>query len=160
MTTGEKSVTHHTFSIERTFETTPDRVFAAFADPARKRRWFGDDRGLEVESFEMDFQPGGRDRISYRMKQTSPIPGATITNETTYQDIIPGKRIVLAYSMLMNGRRFSVSLATFEFLLSKNGTTLIFTDQGAYFEGSDGPQMREDGWRKLLEYLGNELARS
>jgi hypothetical protein len=46
-----------------------------------------------------------------------------------------------------------------EFLSTASGTDLIFTEQGAFFEGADGPQMREDGWRKLLEHLAKELAR-
>ncbi len=36
----EKTTTvHSTFSLERSFKATPERVFAAFADPASKRRW-------------------------------------------------------------------------------------------------------------------------
>ena len=38
------------------------------------------------------------------------------------------------------------------------GTDLIVTHQGAFFEGSDGAQMREQGWRKLLDKLTKELA--
>jgi hypothetical protein len=29
---------------------------------------------------------------------------------------------------------------------------------GVFFEGSDGPELRQNGWRKLLEQLGTELA--
>jgi hypothetical protein len=42
---------------------------------------------------------------------------------------------------------------------AEQGTELIFTEQAAFFEGADGPQMREEGWRKLLESLAQELAR-
>jgi hypothetical protein len=38
------------------------------------------------------------------------------------------------------------------------GTELILTHQGAFFEGADGPEMREEGWRKLLERLNGEFA--
>jgi len=44
-------------------------------------------------------------------------------------------------------------------LPTERGTDLIFTDQGAYFEGADGPKMREEGWSKLLDGLAKELAR-
>lgn len=40
---------------------------------------------------------------------------------------------------------------------AEGGTKLIFTEQAAFFEGGDGPQMREDGWRQLLERLSQEL---
>ena len=36
----ERSVTHATFVIERTYHASPARVFNAFADQAAKARWF------------------------------------------------------------------------------------------------------------------------
>ncbi len=36
----ERSVTHATFVVERLYDASPARVFAAWADPAAKRRWF------------------------------------------------------------------------------------------------------------------------
>src|SRR5262249_23951537 len=64
---------------------------------------------------------------------------------------------VFAYTMAMGGKIFSASLANFEFVPSATGTDLIFTEQGAYFEGSVGLKMREDGWRKHFENLSKEL---
>ena len=39
---AEQSVAHSTFVIERSYPQPPDRVFAAFAQPARKRRWYAE----------------------------------------------------------------------------------------------------------------------
>ena len=39
--TAVQPVLHHTFVIERRYAHSPARVFAAFADPAKKRRWMG-----------------------------------------------------------------------------------------------------------------------
>jgi uncharacterized protein YndB with AHSA1/START domain len=153
----DRSVTHATFVIERTYPAAPERVFAALSDPSKKRRWLTDDHGRDVEDFQMDFRPGGTERARYRFKEGSRFPGMTMTNDTTYQDIVSNRRIVLAYTMTMGDRRFSASLATFELLPNGHGTNLVFTDQGAYFEGADGPQMREGGWGKLLERLAEEL---
>jgi hypothetical protein len=61
--------------------------------------------------------------------------------------------------MSIGERRISASLGTVEFLPSGTGTDLILTHQGAFFEGADGPEMREEGWRKLLERLTGEFAR-
>jgi hypothetical protein len=47
---------------------------------------------------------------------------------------------------------------TIELIPVDAGTRLVFTDQGAYFAGADGPQMREDGWRHLLERLASSMA--
>ena len=61
--------------------------------------------------------------------------------------------------MSLGDKRISASLVTIELLPTDKGTDLICTHQGAFFEGSDGPQIREAGWRQLLELLGNGLMR-
>jgi uncharacterized protein YndB with AHSA1/START domain len=45
-TIKERSVTHGTFVIERSDPVSAERVFAAFADPARKKRWFAEGEGI------------------------------------------------------------------------------------------------------------------
>src|SRR5262249_13776515 len=130
-TMPERSVTHSTFVIERTYPKPPDRVFAAFADPASKRRWYAEHESMSLEEFEMDFRVGGRNYVRYTFGPNTPFPGATLINNTTYQDIVAGHRIVVAYTMAIGDNRFSASLATFEFAPSGEGTALTFTEQGA-----------------------------
>ena len=60
-------------------------------------------------------------------------------------------------TMTLGDKRISAALATFEFLPAEKGTDLIFTHQAAFFEGADGPQMREQGWRRLFEQLSREV---
>jgi len=159
MTTMQQlSVIHSTFVIERSYPTAPERVFAAFADPAKKRRWFLEGGNNEVLEFEMDFRVGGSERARILYKE-GPIQGMTISNDIRYQDIVPNSRVVTTYNMTLGDKRISVSLLTLELVPTETGTDLILTHQGAYFEGADGPQMREQGWRHLLERLAKELAR-
>jgi uncharacterized protein YndB with AHSA1/START domain len=148
----ERSVTHATFVIERSYPAKPERVFAAFSDPAKKRRWFTSDKEFQPETFAMDFRVGGRERSSFQTQ------GATGTNDTVYLDIVTNRRIVIAYTMTLGDHRFSSSHATTELLPSPKGTDLIFTEQAAFFEGADGPQIREEGWRKLLDNLEKTFA--
>ena len=148
------SVTHSTFVIERSYPTTPERVFAAFADPAKKRRWFAEGEGFGVREFEMDFRVGGSEHSRFHMKDGTPL-----ANDTSYHDIEPNRRIVFAYTMSVAGRRISTSLSTIELLPTEKGTDFVYTEQAAFFEGSDGPKIREAGWSGLFEQLANELAR-
>ena len=158
-TMEERSVIHNTFVIERDFAATPERVFAAFADPDKKRRWFGENKNHDVELFEMDFRVGGMERAQYRFNEGTPFKGATLTNDGSYHDIVPNQRIVVSSRMAIGGKNISVSLATFEFLPSEKGTELIFTYQSAFLEGADGPEMRQNGWRTLFDRLSEELGR-
>jgi uncharacterized protein YndB with AHSA1/START domain len=159
MTSIESSVIHNTFVIERTYPQPPERVYAAFAQPARKRRWYAEG-DHEIQEFEMDFRVGGSERFRYRFKTGHPIAGAEISNETGYQDIVPEKRIVMTSKMSLSGKPIQVMVATIEFLPSGTGTEMRFTHQGAYLDWPEGPQMIEAGWRALHDRLANELART
>lgn len=149
------SVVHSTFTIERTYDASPERVFAAWADPASKRRWFAEGEGFELDSFELDFRVGGREHGQFRARG-----GMEMRNDTVYQDIVPDRRIVLAYTMTVNGKRISASLTTVVLEPAGTGTRLLFTEQAAFFEGADGVEMRTQGWRSLLEALDQELRQS
>jgi uncharacterized protein YndB with AHSA1/START domain len=157
LTIEAPSVTHNTFVIERSYAVTPEAVFAAFADPAKKRRWFAEGESHPAGEFEMDFRVGGKERSRSQIA-SGPVQGATLTNEATYLDIVANRRIVMAAIMALDGRHISASLATFEFLPAAHGTNLVFTHQAAFLEGSDGAQMREGGWRRLLDRLAGQLA--
>ena len=153
----KRSVTHNTFVIERSYPQSPERVFAAFADPAKKRRWFGEGENHDIVEFTMDFRVGGQERAEYRLNDKTPFPGVALAHEGSYFDIVPGRRVVTASAMALGGRRISVTLVTVELVAKEAGTTLILTHQGAFFEGSDGPQMRKAGWEKLVDRLAAEL---
>jgi len=154
----EQSVIHSTFVIERSYPVKPERVFAALADPAKKRRWFVEGGGNKVEHYELDFRVGGKERASFR--HDTPAKGMVCTSDASYQDIVLNRRVVFASTMSLGDKCISASLVTFELLRSEKGTDLVLTHQGAFFEGADGPEMREEGWRKLLERLMEEFAPS
>jgi len=153
---AEPTIVHNTFVIERNYPQPPERVFGAFALPSRKRRWYAEG-DHEIQEFEMEFRVGGSERFRYRFKEGHPIAGSEITNESTYQDIVPGKHIVMTSKMSLNGKPIVAMLLTLEFLPSGTGTDLIHTHQGAFLEWPDGPRMIEAGWRALLDRMEKEL---
>lgn len=53
----DRSVTHATFRLERVYPASPARVFAAWADPDAKARWFAG----RADEHQLDFRVGGRE---------------------------------------------------------------------------------------------------
>jgi uncharacterized protein YndB with AHSA1/START domain len=151
-TANQTSVTHSTFSVQRKYPSPPARLFAAFSNQETKRRWFAEGEGWQVDEFTLDFRIGGHEISRFRFQG-----GAPMGNDTVYLDIVPDQRIVFAYTMTVGETRISVSLATVEIAPSGDGTRLVYTEQGAFFDGADAPKGREVGCRELLEKLGDEL---
>ncbi len=151
----ERSVEHATFVVERTYDAPPARVFAAWADPAVKARWFAGPEEWGPAEFALDFRVGGRE-----ISRGGPPGGPVHTYEGRYQDIVPDERIVVAYDMHLDQTRISVSLSTVELKPAGAGTRLILTEQGAFLDGLDTPAQREGGTGSLLDALGAELRRS
>jgi uncharacterized protein YndB with AHSA1/START domain len=109
---------------------------------------------LEESSYALDFRTGGSEFNSARQ------PGgpAHIYN-CRFFDIVQDERIVSAYEMHLDDKRISVSLATIELKPDGTGTKLVYTEQGAFLDGQDQPELRESGMRWLLGELGKELDR-
>ena len=150
-----RSVTHATFTIERSYDASPARVFKSFADPKAKAQWFAGpaDKWKEI-SRELDFRVGGRERVSGGW------PGGMVSHfDCHYLDIVPNERIIYSYDMHLDDRRISISLATVEIKPASAGTRLIFTEQAIMLDGYSDPDARERerGTRELLDQLGESL---
>ncbi|MDI1327942.1 MAG: SRPBCC family protein [Brevundimonas sp.] len=152
------SVAHGTFTVERRYDASPARVFRAYSEPAAFRRWFVDGEGWTIHEWEHDFRVGGRAGGRFRLGDKG---NETWFNDTDYLDIAPDQRIVCSYVMgrEVDGQkqRASASLGTTELVADGSGTRLIYTEQGAFFDGADDIRMREQGCAELLDALGREL---
>ncbi|MDO9433166.1 MAG: SRPBCC family protein [Phenylobacterium sp.] len=149
----ERSVSHATFVIERAYDAAPARVFAAWASPEAKSLWFGN-LAKPDPGYQLDFRVGGRE-----LNKGGPEGGAVYTYDGVYLEIVPDQRIALSYTMDMDQTRISVSIATVELKADGGRTRLIYTEQGAYFDGHDKPEFREHGTKELLNNLAAYLAR-
>jgi uncharacterized protein YndB with AHSA1/START domain len=90
-----RSVEHATFVVERKYEASPERAFAAWADREAKARWYVDSDA----HLELDFRVGGWERSS-----GSAPDGRAYRYEALFHDIVAAHRIIYAYDMFLEGR--------------------------------------------------------
>lgn len=141
------SVDYSSWTVERDYPHPPERVFAAWADPTVKVRWF-DLSGSVDPHYHGDFRVGGTE--SFR---TPAGEEPVVTYDAQYRDIVDNERIVITNEMAVGGKRMSVSVATVELSAASTGTHLVYTEQGAYLDGLDDPQSRRTGTSSQLDNL-------
>jgi uncharacterized protein YndB with AHSA1/START domain len=149
----KRATQHDTFVIERNYAAAPARVFGAWAEPTAKARWFRGPEGSHSDQRELDFRVGGREHVR------SAVPGALPhIFDCRYYDIVPNRRIVYCYDLLIGDQRISVSLATVEFESVGTGTRMTFTEQLVFLDGYADGGRRERGSAELFDRLGATLA--
>ena len=144
---SNRSTTHSTFVIERDYDASAARVFAAWADKSAKGQWFGPSEG----EHQLDFREGGREHL------LADVHGAVYAYDALYEDIVPDERIVLTYTMHRDGKRMSVSVTTVELLPAGGKTRLRYTEHGVFLDGEDTAELREQGTKEILEKLGEAV---
>lgn len=136
-----------TFMLERRCAAAPGCVFAAFADPTLKVRWFGAPaESRRDRSF--DFRVGGREVANGYS------PGGQIYGyRAVYREIVPDRRIIFTYDMTLGGRRLSISLATIDIEPQAGASLVRYAEQAVFLDGLDDPWRRRNGTAILLARL-------
>ena len=148
----KRSVAHGNFTMTRTWPHSPARVFQAFADQEAKDAWFGGGSDWTKLTREFDFRVGGREHAAGRWKT-----GMVSSFDGIYHDIIQNERIIYSYTMHLDDRKISVSLASIELKPDGKGTKLVLTEYGQYLDGYDDAGSREHGTNALMDALGKSL---
>jgi uncharacterized protein YndB with AHSA1/START domain len=144
--------THGHFALTRDLPHPPAAVYRAFAEADAKARWFaGGDAWTPIER-SMEVRTGGREIAKGRWRS-----GVVTTFEAVYLDVLPCERLVYAYTMHLDAKKISASLATLEFSATPGGCRLKITEQGAFFDGYDDAGSRERGTRELIERMAASL---
>jgi uncharacterized protein YndB with AHSA1/START domain len=137
---------HATFTIERIYPNCRAHVWSAWSVREKKAAWIGN------RDLALDFRVGGSERSTFNNQMGEHL------NEGRYFEILDQQRIVLAYSMALNGRVHTVSLATILFADEGAGTRVTYTEQTCVIPPSDGAEGRRHGWTHLLEGVATYLA--
>jgi uncharacterized protein YndB with AHSA1/START domain len=152
---NNRSVVHGTFVIERNYDASAARVFAAWAAPEVKANWFVGPENWTSVRRELDFRVGGKEVLHGRFAG-----GSETFFAARYHDIVQGERIVFVYDMHHNGKHQSVSLATVEITPIGENARLVFTEQVVFLDGNDCTASRERGTAAHLDRIAEQLRRS
>ena len=144
-----KPVVHSTIVLERTYPASPARVYAAWADPETKARWFIGPEGWRLVKRELDLRVGGHELLHGVFGD-----GPETIFSARYHDVVADRRLVYVYDMHHGGTHLSVSLVTVEIHPAGAGAHLRLTEQAAFVDGNDGAASRERGNAAHLDRLG------
>jgi uncharacterized protein YndB with AHSA1/START domain len=145
-------VIHSSFTLERTYPASPARVFAAWADPEIKARWFIGPEGWKLLERELDLRPGGREVLRGVLPD-----GRETSFAARYHDVVPDQRLLFVYDMHHGGTQLSVSMVTVEIRPAGTGAHLVLTEQVAFLNGDDGTASRKQGTAAHLDRMGKQL---
>lgn len=151
----KRSATPATFTVERTFPISRDKVFRAYSDVTMKAKWFGGPEEWERSEHKLDFRVGGRESVS-----GGPSGGPRHVYSGIHMDIVPDERIVLAYDICLDGTRLTVSLGTTEFKAEGQGTRLVYTEQIMFLDAPEHLEDRRKGTEALFDNLVASLAKA
>jgi uncharacterized protein YndB with AHSA1/START domain len=148
----------------RTFDATPDRVFAAWTDPEQFGQWFGP-LNMKTVSCEIDARVGGAWRL---MGEGENIPGRSTparvrpTVSGKYLEIEPPSRLVFTWAWHESddfaSPRGSESVVTIQFKPAGERTEMVFTQ--AVFKDEQAMAAHNRGWTESFEKLANFVRRA
>jgi uncharacterized protein YndB with AHSA1/START domain len=137
-------VRHDTFTISRRLDAAPASVFAAFADPGVRRRWFRLPGSGAVHHHEFRVGEGETAYSTFSVLDSVP---ERLKYQSRYLDIVPDRRIVFVYETTVDDLLRWTSLVTV-LLADDSGSTLLkWTEQVVFLtrtgDGSaDLPHLR------------------
>jgi uncharacterized protein YndB with AHSA1/START domain len=135
-----------TFVIDRVFNASPERVFAAWTDTAQLAQWYGPE-GMTCEVFENEVTPGGRYALVMRSAE------GEYHLSGTYEEIEPPTKLAMTWKWKTSDE---VTRVTIELRPEGDGTHMRLTHAG--FAEEEQVSSHNDGWNSSLNELERYLA--
>jgi uncharacterized protein YndB with AHSA1/START domain len=138
-----QSATKPSLTLKRRLKASPAKVFAAWTDPEKMKRWMGPE-GVTPLRAEIDPRVGGR----YRLVMRSP-DGEEHDVSGVYREVVPNRKLAFSWAWQSTPER--ESLVTIELSPVTEGTMLTLTHEQFFDE-----KARDDhghGWNLALDRL-------
>jgi uncharacterized protein YndB with AHSA1/START domain len=139
--------------VERLLDAPPERVFAAWTDPAVLRRWWAAEPGWTTPEATTDVRVGGRYRLS--MQDTH---GSVRTVAGEYLEVDPPRRLVYTWAWephADDAQPGEPTIVTVEFVPEGSSTRVVLEQRT--FRDAAQRDMHEHGWRGCLDNLDRVL---
>ena len=135
-------------TIKRRFNAPPAKVFSAWTDPEKVRRWMGPG---EVKVLQVESHPrtGGR----YRWVMQSP-DGEKHDVSGVYREVIPNQKLVFTWAWKSTPER--ESLVTVD--IKPDGTGSLMTLTHEQFFDDEARDRHQQGWNGAMDKLEKYLA--
>ena len=142
-----QAATKPSLTLKRRFKAPPAKVFAAWTEPEKIKRWFGPGR-VKGTHAEFDLRVGGT--LSWR-----PAPGGEDHDVGgVMREVVPARKLVYTWAWASTPER--ESLVTVEFKPEGDGTLLTLTH--AQFFDEDARDRHQQGWTGALDKLEKFVA--
>jgi uncharacterized protein YndB with AHSA1/START domain len=146
--TRQGSEEDRTLVIERVFKAPPDRVFAAWTDPAILVKWWGPE-GFNTPECAMDVRAGG----AWRTKMVGPDGAHSVSG--VYREITPPRRLVFTWAWEQDGNRGHETVVDVTFEPVTGGTRMRLVQ--SLFDNVGERDMHNQGWSSSFNDLERTL---
>jgi uncharacterized protein YndB with AHSA1/START domain len=147
---GQPFASNTVLRITRRFAAPCEKVFQAWTDPERLKRWFAPSDDYSTPHADVDLRVGG----TYRIQIKAP-DGAIYTAKGSYKEIQPAEWLVFSWSWEGPGWRglkeFYETLVTVELRTVPAGTELTLTHE--FFPTAEERDKHRSGWTGCLTRL-------
>ncbi|HET7848644.1 MAG TPA: SRPBCC domain-containing protein [Pseudolabrys sp.] len=137
------TATKPSLTIKRRFNAPPEKVFNAWADPEKVKRWMGP-RDVRMLRAEGDARVGGR----FRWVMQAP-DGEEHDVSGVYREVIPNEKLAFTWAWKTTPERESLVTLTFK----RDGDGTLFTLHHEQFFDEDARNRHEHGWTGTMEKL-------
>ena len=135
-------------TLKRQLNAAPEKVYAAWAQPAKLAQWFGPDSGA-VTRAELDLRVGGRYTIVFHTED-----GEEHHVSGTYREVVPNEKLVFTWAWRSTPER--ESLVTI--LIKPDGGGSLLTLVHEQFFDEAARDRHAWGWTGSLDKLERVIA--
>ena len=144
-----ETATKPSLTLKRRLKAPPAKVFAAWTDPDKVKRWMGPGE-VKVLRAECDPRPGGR----YRWLMQNPASGEEHDVSGVYREIIPNEKLVFTWAWKTMPERETLVTV----LLKPDGDGTLLTLTHEQFADADARDRHRGGWTGALDNMEKYLS--